>query len=145
MPAYDDQLLYKTLAELDVIDSKQLDAAFKQSKEQQTPLETILLSKDLISDANLGRTIADLFSLPFVQLLDTAIPQDVLRVIPEVVAKKQHVIAFKKDDKGLHVAMSDPTNIQVKDFLEKNLVFQLLFIMQQFVIFKTHSFYTPVT
>lgn len=119
MPAYTDQSLYNTLKELDVIEKTQLDQAFETCKKQGTPLAKILLSKDLLSDENLGRTIADITSFPLARLCDISIPNDVLQIIPESVAEKQKIIAFKKDTNGLHVAMADPTNIQIKDFLEK--------------------------
>lgn len=119
MAAYNNQSLYDALKELGVIDKKDLDAAFSESQKQKTPLENILIDKDLISDENLGKTIADLLSLPLVRLSETPIPPDILDIVPQEVAKKQKVIAFKKDDNALHVAMSDPENIQIKDFLEK--------------------------
>lgn len=119
MPAYDNQSLYNTLSELEVIEKKQLDQAYDACKAQKVPLENILLDKDLISDENLGRTIADLVSLPFVHLGDISIPLEILQLIPEVVAKKQKVIAFKKDKLGLHIAMADPSNTQIKEFIEK--------------------------
>lgn len=120
MSSYDSQTLYNSLKELEVIEKSQLDQALAQSVEQKAPLEDILLEKDLISDENLGKTISELLSLPFARLGEIAIPSDVLNLIPEVVAKKQKVIAFKKDQKGgLSIAMSDPGNIQIKDFVEK--------------------------
>lgn len=119
MAAYDNQSLYNALLELGVIEKKDLDNAFSQSQAQKIPLENILIDKDLISDENLGKTIADLLSLPLVRLGETPIPPEILNIIPETVAKKQKVVAFRKDEKALHVAMSDPQNLQIKDFLEK--------------------------
>jgi type II secretory ATPase GspE/PulE/Tfp pilus assembly ATPase PilB-like protein len=42
-----------------------------------------------------------------------------LLTIPEVVAKKQKIIAFKKDKNGIHVATSSPKNKTALDFLKK--------------------------
>ncbi|MEK7517114.1 MAG: GspE/PulE family protein [Patescibacteria group bacterium] len=111
--------LYNALKELGVIDRKALDNAFSESQSQKIALSNILLEKDLISDENLGKTIADIVSLPLVRLGEISIPPEILKIIPEVVAKKQKVIAFNKDSQGIHIAMSDPNNIQIKDFLEK--------------------------
>lgn len=133
MPLYDNQSLYTALKELGVIEKNQLDQAFEESKKQNTPLETILFEKDLISDENLGKTIAELVSLPFIRLGETSIESDVLQTLPEVVAKKQRVIAFKKDKNGLSVATFDPGNIQIKDFIEKKvgMPVRLYFATQQ--------------
>lgn len=119
MQAYDDQTIYNALKELNVIDVTKLDQARDAAKSQKIPLEDILLEKDLISDENLGRTIADLFSLPLIRLNEITISPDILNIIPEVVAKKQKIIVFKKDKQGIHIAMQDPTNLQIKDFIEK--------------------------
>lgn len=119
MHAYDDKQLYTALKELEVIDLKHLDQAFEISKAQKIPLETVLFEHDLISDENLGKTIAELTQLPLVRLSEVAIPKDILTLIPEVVAKKQHVLAFKKDKAGLHIAMTDPSNLQMRSFIEK--------------------------
>lgn len=118
---YNNTSLYNALKELRVVEINQLDLAFKDSENQKIPLEDILIERDLISDENLGKTISDLLSLPLVRLNDISIPRDVLELIPEVVARKQQLIAFKKDENGLHVAMSDPANLQIKDFLEKKI------------------------
>lgn len=119
MPSYDNQALYTYLKELDVIEKKQLDQALEIAKAQDTSLEEILIQRDLISDDNLGRAISELLNLPLIQLKNRSIPKDVLNIIPEIVARKQKVIAFGKDPSGLHVAMADPSNIQMKSFIEK--------------------------
>ncbi len=119
MALYDSQSLYNVLKELRVIEEKQLDEALQDGKKQNIPLENILLARDLISDENLGKTIADIISFPLIRLGEIPIPDEILRIIPEEVARKQKVIAFKKDDKALYIAISDPGNIQIKDLIEK--------------------------
>lgn len=119
MPAYNNQSLYNALSELSVIDKKQLDFALEVSKTQKAPLDEVLLEKDLLSDENLGRTIADISGFPLVRLHDITIPKDILFLVPEVVARAQKTIAFKKDSKGVHVAMAEPTNLQMRSFLAK--------------------------
>lgn len=119
MALYDNQSLYNALKELGVIDKNQLDETFEESKKQNVPLGNILLEKDLISDENLGETISDIVSLPLVRLGEISIPQEILELIPESYAQKQKVIVFNKNSNGVYAATSDPTNAQIKDFLEK--------------------------
>ena len=119
MAAYTNQQLYYALSELQLINQRELDAAWRASNNTNIPLASILLRQDLVKDEHLGEIIADLIKLPFIVLSRITIPHDVLTTIPEIVAKKQHIIAFKKDRDGLHVAMSDPSNIQLRDFLAK--------------------------
>lgn len=119
MVVYDIQSLYASLKALGVIDNKQLDQALELSKSKNIPFEQVLLDKDLISDENLGKTIADLLSIPFIRLGEIAIANEVLQEIPQVVAKKQRIIAFRKDKKGLSLAMANPLDIQTINFIEK--------------------------
>ncbi len=121
MAAYTNIALYNALKELAVIDKKALDIAFEESQNKKSQLSKILLEKDLITDENLGKTISDLISLPLIRLKDISIKSDILKIIPEAFAKKNKIISFKKDSNGLHVAMSEPDNLQVLDFLEKRI------------------------
>lgn len=116
---YDEKLLLNALLELNVIEKSSLKDAFELSQKQKVPFELVLLSKDLISDENLGRTIADIISFPLIRLSDIQIPKEVLNIIPEVVARKQLIIAFKKDNSGLHVAMYNPNDLEIINFLKK--------------------------
>jgi len=101
MPAFKADDLYDQLKELDVIDASALDAALEQSETSKVSLDRVLVEKDLISDENLGKIVADMVSLPFVSLSKVVIAKEILFIIPEVVAKKQQIIAFDKNEAGL--------------------------------------------
>jgi len=118
---YDNQALYKALKELQVIDNTQLTVALTTAQNQKIPLGDILIDKNLIAEDDLGKLLADLLSFPFIQLSEVAIPKDILLIIPEVYAKQHRLIAFKKDTKGLHIAMENPTNKEVIELLQKKI------------------------
>lgn len=118
---YDSQKLYTSLKELQAIDEVALTEAFKMAQLQQLPLGDVLLDENLISDEDLGKLIAEILNVPFVHLANIEIPKEILTIVPEVIAKEQNVIAFKKDNRGLHVGMVDPTNAAIVDFLQKKL------------------------
>ena len=116
---YKNRDLYRVLGELSVIDKKELDALYAESRTENRSLGEILLARDLITTDNLGKVEADLIGYPYIDLSKVHIPESILRIVPEVVAKGQEVIVFKKDKSGLHLAMVDPTNVQIKNFIEK--------------------------
>lgn len=116
---YSDQTLYKTLSELEVISKKQLDEALESASTQKVHLSKILIDRDLISDENLGRVIADMIKVPFVSLTDTAISPEFLQIIPENVANSQRIIAFSSDKAGLKLAMADPSNKEIINMISK--------------------------
>src|SRR3989344_4104373 len=118
---YDSKKLYASLKELHVIDEMQLDEAFKKAQLQQLSLGDVLLDENLISDEDLGKMTAETLNVPFIHLANIEIPKEILTIVPEVIAKEQKVIAFKKDNRGLHVGMVDPTNAAIVDFLQKKL------------------------
>ncbi|MEK7571216.1 MAG: GspE/PulE family protein [Patescibacteria group bacterium] len=113
--------LYAALKELQVIDEQQLTQAFRDASVQQKPLGEILLDRNLIDDGNLGKLTAQIFSVPFIQLINLKIPQEILMIIPELIARKEKIIAFKKDEQGLHVAMSNPANPAIITFLSSKI------------------------
>ena len=119
MKAYDDATLYAKLTELAVISDADLSDCLKTGKERNITFASALLARDLISDENLGKIIADMLNIPFVRIALVSIPADVLLTIPSIVARKQQIIPFDYNEKGLYVAMLDPTNLEVVEFVKK--------------------------
>jgi len=97
MVLYKNQDLFKALKELDIIDEKKLIEAFERAKLKKVNFEDVLIKQSLIEEENLIKTISQITSIPYVKLSQVEIPLDVLKIIPEVVAKKQRMISFKKD------------------------------------------------
>lgn len=118
---YDNQVLLKILKELQVIDESQLEESQKIAEAQSKSLGDVLVERSLISEEDLGKVLADMFSVPFIALSTVLIPKDILTIIPEEMARQQGIIAFKQDDKGLHVAMEDPTNEALINFFKSKI------------------------
>ena len=114
-----DEQLSKILAETELISEDNLKKAKDVAARSEIPLYKALLNLELISDENLGRIIADAVSVDFISLSRVSIPMDILQIVPEVVAIKQRIIVFNKDKDGLHLAMEDPKNVQIRQFVEK--------------------------
>lgn len=102
------QKLYDFLRESNIIDAQSLDRALTQSYQENIPLEHLLAQDNLVDDVTLGRIVADLLELPFVQLTQVSIPTNILHIIPEPFAQRHKVIAFAVNTQGLHVAMAQP-------------------------------------
>ncbi|MBI5127790.1 type II/IV secretion system protein [Candidatus Roizmanbacteria bacterium] len=78
-----------------------------------------LIERNIASDEKLGIMISDYLKLPFVVLAKISIPTDVYKIIPERLARKQKIISFGLDEKGLKVAMTNPKNQLVLDAIAK--------------------------
>lgn len=112
--------LKQALVDSDIISKKDFEKAKKKAKEKKgKKLTDILVEDEYISDENLGRLIADILDYRFVNLNQQHIEEEILRIIPEPVAKKQGVIAFDKAAEGLKVGMLNPSDLEIIQFLEK--------------------------
>ncbi|HSW87940.1 MAG TPA: ATPase, T2SS/T4P/T4SS family [Candidatus Saccharimonadales bacterium] len=118
---YDSKALYDALKELQVIADPQLEEALAVTQDQQVPLGDVLLDRNLISEEDLGKLLADIYKIPFIHLSSVVIPKEVLTLIPEEMAREQQVIAFRQDENGLHVALTDSTNTETVSFLHNQL------------------------
>jgi len=116
-----DEQLSKILAEAELISEDNLKKAKDVATRSEIPLYKALLNLELISDENLGRIIADAVGVDFISLSRVSIPMDILQIVPEVVAIKQRIVVFNKDKDGLHLAMEDPKNVQIREFVEKKI------------------------
>ncbi|MBI5037467.1 MAG: type II/IV secretion system protein [Candidatus Kerfeldbacteria bacterium] len=117
--ALDQEQLKRELLAAELITEDQFSSAVARAREHHTSVEQELVEAELVSDENLGQIIADLYSVPYVNVTTKQIPDSVLRVIPELVAKRQRLLAFEQTGDGLKVAMVDPTNEELKYFIEK--------------------------
>ncbi len=100
---------------------EQADALATESLTTNTPVEDILRKKRMVTDADIGRAKAASFNVPFVTLLGRAIAPDILNFIPEPVARRYSILPFELDPRSgeLSVAMVDPLDFQVIEFIEK--------------------------
>lgn len=84
----------------------------------QTP-EQIISRYGWVSPANLTAARAELLGVTFIDLENKAIPVEILDIVPEAVARRYHLIPFDKQGNTLLVAMVDPLDLQVIQFIEK--------------------------
>ena len=116
---FSDDQLSKLLVETELVSQKELKEAQELSHRNKISLYDAIQARDLVTDEQLGRLTADFLSLPFVVLSRVSIPDSVLKIIPEIVAQKQEIIAFKKDKQGLHLAMAAPEDFEIREFVRK--------------------------
>lgn len=143
MKSYSKEDLYKTLKEFEVVSPKRLDNLYKDAVKSGTSFEKALVDSDLISQDNLGKIIADMLGIHFIKLTDTPIDKEVMFKIPETVAKRQNLVAYKKDKSGVHIASSDYSNPTIFEFLKKRFSENLIFYLTSQKDIKTaHALYT---
>jgi type IV pilus assembly protein PilB len=82
-------------------------------------VENIIIQHSLLPPEKIIQAKAQLMNVPYVRLESRAISTDVLNLIPEPVARRYLLIPFEKQNDVLFIAMADPLDIQVIQFLEK--------------------------
>lgn len=86
-----------------------------------TPIEDLLVKRHLVPEADLLEARAKVLGVPYVVLAGRAISPDVVSYVPEPVARRYTLVPFGFDEQtnALSVAMADPLDFQVIEFLEK--------------------------
>jgi len=102
-----------------LLDETQLSAAINEANETGKPIDQVAIGKKFISPDGLYQGLAKYFKLPFIDLKNRNIRKDVLFVIPEVTAQTHHAIAFDQTATELLIATTDPSNLELFDFLGK--------------------------
>ncbi|OGG11016.1 hypothetical protein A2Z00_03700 [Candidatus Gottesmanbacteria bacterium RBG_13_45_10] len=84
-------------------------------------IESILLRKRLVSEVDLAKARAKSLGIPFVTLSGRAIGSDIINYVPEPVVRRYTLLPFEFNAQAneLSVAMVDPLDFQVLEFLEK--------------------------
>jgi len=113
------QQLKEFVSDSDMIKTEDLEKAYEKAEKEKIKLGDVLLAEGLIDESNLRKLYAYILGVPFVDLTKEIIPQDVLQMIPEPIAKKYKIVAFGKTGKELKVAMINPEDIQTIDFIRK--------------------------
>lgn len=114
------------LEESGLVEEAALEKLFLEAQRKGANLYELIVSRDVLPDFYLGRVLAEGLKYPFVALTRVSIPEDVLQIIPEIVAKNQKMMAFEMGKDGLKLAMADPTNYELKEFVEKKVGVRVL-------------------
>ncbi len=105
-----------------ILNKEQLSQIKLESINSNIPQEKILHDRALASPKQIAQAKAQIMGIPSVELegMESAgISPEVLNLIPEQVARRYKLIPFKSEGDVLSVAMADPLDLQVTQFLEK--------------------------
>jgi len=99
---------------------------FVQKGKSKDSTEKILVSQGKISEDDLRRAQAYVSGIPFVDLRNQKIDLAVLSLIPEPLARKNNIVAFRKNIDSLEVAMLDIQNLSAIEFIKKKVGLKIL-------------------
>jgi len=109
-----------------LVAKKEIDAAAEEAQTRGQSLGDILVSRGSLTEDALRRIHAYVLGIPFVNLKEFRIPVDILSVIPEPIARTHNIIAYKKSDDSLEVAMLDVEDLASIDSVRKKTGLKIL-------------------
>lgn len=102
-----------------LLTAQQLSAIKLEAINSGQSSEQIIIQHQLIQPSKIVAARAQLMGVPFINLESKAISSEILNFVPEVVARRYKIIPFDKKSDKLFVAMADPLDLQVIQFVEK--------------------------
>lgn len=94
-----------------------LKTAVEESKTTNTPLFALLTERHIIDDEMLTHAIAQVSGVPYVNLTNSLISQQVLDLVPEDIAERFMAVPLAEVQNRLAIAMVDASNVQAVDYL----------------------------
>lgn len=122
----DNEKIRTILESSGLIEKKVLDGLFEEATKKNKSLYDLITSRDILPDFYFGKALADGLGVPFISLARVPIPDDVLQIVPEVVARKQKVIPFEMGPEGLKLAMANPSDDIVREFISKKITTEVI-------------------
>ncbi len=107
------------IAQQGILSPEHLEQSKVEALKQGKSLIELLTDQKVIKEDDATKLIAMGSNLPFVDLTNVTIPNEVLTIIPRDVAESFSSVAFGVVDGKLNVATLDPQNLQAIDFLSR--------------------------
>lgn len=124
--ALDDKKLADALLAQNLIKEKSLKTLYENAKAQNMSLEDLLFDRGVLPDEKLATLVASLYQVPLVKLGDRTIADPLLRIVPYTMAANQYVIPFELVGNKLSIAINNPQNIELINFIEKKSGFEIV-------------------
>jgi type IV pilus assembly protein PilB len=101
-------------------------AAFKTAEANSESIGSVLVKAGKLTEDDLRRMQAYILGIPFVDLKNEKLDFDILSLIPEPIARNHNIVAFKKTDTTLEVAMLDTEDLTAIDFVKKKVGLKIM-------------------
>lgn len=107
------------------VSANDFDDAAKSAAELNKKIDDVLIFRGLINEESLGKLVAEHLKLPYVNVSRQIIPESVLGLIPEQLARSYRMIPFALEGQTLKLAMEDPTNFEALEFAKRQTNLQI--------------------
>ena len=121
-----DSTVEKLLQQGGIVTEPQLAELKVEAERSHRALQTVVIDEKIITDLKLTQMIGEYINVPFIQIEPKDIPDEVLKKIPEHIARQYSVVLFQIDEAGvLSLAMEDPDDVQALNFIQKEIGYNI--------------------
>ena len=113
--------LIELLVNEGLIEKSVIDDALKRASESGRPLFSLLSEEGLLDNELLVHGVAQVSGVPYVNLSNSVISQDILSLLPSDVAERFMAVPLAEVQNRLAVAMIDANNVQAVDYLSNRI------------------------
>ena len=113
--------LGELLLEQKIITDEQLQQALAEQKRTGRKLGRVLTDLNLVREEKLNEVLAQSLQIPFIDVRQLTLDQQVVRMLPEVQARRFRALVLQSDARGLLIGMADPTDLMAYDELSSRL------------------------
>ncbi|KKT84497.1 MAG: type II secretion system protein E [Parcubacteria group bacterium GW2011_GWD1_44_9] len=122
----DESKLESFMIDSGLVSKVEIARAKSEAKGKNTSIGKVLVSNGSLTEDDLRRTQAYILGIPFIDLKNQKLDFSVLSLIPEPVARNHNIVAFKKTNDSLEVAMLDTEDLTAIDFVKKKVGLKIL-------------------
>jgi len=117
-----DTILETLLGRAKLVTPEQLATFKNEAARSKRPLYQIVIEQKVTDEKTLVKAFSEYADVPYIELSPQTVPPEVLKLIPERVARQYMAVLFKVDeDKVYHLAMEDPDDVQAVNFIQKEI------------------------
>ena len=114
-----DATIAELLTKAEKVTTTEIEKLRAEEKKTNRPLQDLVIKNELITDKELTELYAKSIDVPFVELDPKNISRDVIKLIPERIARQYNAVLFSIKEEVKQLAMEDPDDVQAVDFIQK--------------------------
>ncbi len=99
------------------VSREQLREAEQLSRDQDMPIADALVKLDYATGAEVAKALAEFNGLEYVDLSEVRIPEEVVELVPESVARENVILPLAEEEDALKVIVTDPFDIETVEKL----------------------------
>lgn len=113
------ETLKKVIVGSGFVQEKDFDDAAKAASELDKEITDVLIFRGLINEETVAKLISEHFDVAYSNVSKINIPEEVLSLVPEKMARVYRIMPFEKEGNSLHLAMEDPENFEALEFAKR--------------------------